>query len=214
MKTIQNALQPVGWMAVVTLMMCFWTGCDTGSSAMDEPLDPAGASLLAEMDFVESVEMTVLNPGSAKDEQLILHVQMDETARIRYPEAFHILGMRNDGSVARMEDNGLGADAVAGDGLYSAQVDRSCLEDGSLPEAAGKDILEFTLSCDVNFIAPGSECAGEGVCPETDSRSFLWGLIEYDVDVVTCWCFQGCTAEFKVSLGKDDTSMIHPPALL
>ncbi len=204
MNKRKNALRPLGWMATLTLMMCIWTGCDAGSSALEKPTDPDATALLATMDFVESVEMTVLNPGSGKEEQLILHVQMDETAKIRYPEAFNILGMREDGSVARMEDNGTGADAVAGDGLYSAWVDRSCLEDGSLPETVGKDIMEFTLSCDVSFIAPGSECEGEGVCPESDSRSFLWGLIEYDVDVVTCWCFQGCTAEFKFSLGKDE----------
>jgi len=191
-------------MAALTLMMMLWTGCDAGSSALEGPSDPDAVTVLSGMDFVESVEMTVLNPGSAKEEKLALRVRMDDAAPIRYPEAFNILGMRTDGSVARMEDSGTGADEFAGDGVYSAWVDRSCLDDGSVPEWAGKDIIEFSLSCDVDFIAPGSECEGEGVCPESASRSFLWGLIEYDVDVVTCWCFQGCTAEFKFSLGKDD----------
>ena len=211
MKQIDKALRPMGWTALFALILVLGTGCDAGALPPAEATSPNAVAALASMDFVESVEMTVENPGSAKDERFILEIQVNESADIRYPEAFNVLGMRNDGSVTRMVDSGSGVDAQAGDGIFSAYVDRSCLEADTIEQYAGKDIVKFTLTCEIDFVSPGESCEGEGVCPESASRSWLWGLIEYEVDVVTCWCFQGCDVDVEFSLGKDDQYSTNEP---
>ena len=47
-------------------------------------------------------------------------------------------------------------------------------------------------SCKFEFVGPGEKCGEYGTCPETAHRSFLWGLIEYDTDIVLCWCLVEC----------------------
>lgn len=205
-KQIVRAAQPPsgkGWSGLV-LTLCLLSGIgvgcqDAGVNASTESESTAAYHSIEAL--VERVEMTVVDPGSAKDERLILHVSMREDPGIRMPEHFNVLGMSDDGSPVLMRDDGRIDDDVAGDRTYSAEVDRSCIE-GPLPASSpGKDPLKFTLTCDVNFISPGETCEGAGECPASASRSFLWGLIEYETDVVTCWCFQGCDMEFEFSLG-------------
>lgn len=219
MKRIDGRRWLDGRLGVLTLGLCtlmvgLMTGCDASVAPAVEESERDAARRLAEMELVESVEMTIVNPGAAKEELYFLHVTLDTDSPVRLPEAFHVLGMRSDGTVARMEDSGLHGDEWAGDGIYSAQVDRACLEDLDTSAWMGKDIISLTLTCEIDFISPGAECEGEGVCPESASRSFLWGLIEYEVDVVTCWCFQGCDVDIEFSLGKDDpapsTSLLEP----
>jgi len=47
-------------------------------------------------------------------------------------------------------------------------------------------------SCKIEFVGPGEKCGDYGTCPETAHRSFLWGLIEYDTEIVLCWCLVEC----------------------
>lgn len=210
MKRTKRLGRSPGWMMALVLMAALGTGCDAGVVSTAETSTEGKSALLAEWQLVESVEMSIVNPGSAKDEQFILHVSLDTSAPVRWPEAFHILGMRTNGGVTRMEDSGLNGDTMAGDGVFSAQVDRSCIENLDTSPWMGKDIISLTLTCEIDFISPGAECEGEGICPESSSRSFLWGLIEYDVDVVTCWCFQGCDVDIELSFGKEDPAFAHP----
>lgn len=202
-STCRNRRGRLGLLPILPLLIVglALVGCDSA------PLDaaPHGTELrettsLAAIDFVDQVAMTVEKVGPSKEEVNTLHITLKPDSGIRYPEAFRILGMSEKGEAVIMRDDGAGDDLIAGDLTYSARVDRSCLETDLSTELAGKDILSFTLSCDFDFIAPGEECEGYGVCEETASRSFLWGLIEYDVDVVTCWCFLGCEAEFEFKL--------------
>lgn len=210
MKRIDQGLQAGGWLTLLALILGLGTGCDATVNSFTETTPENATRHLSEMDLVKAVEMTIDNPGSAKEEQYVLHVTLNTEAPLRWPEAFHILGMQNDGGVTRLEDNGMKEDVLAGDRTYSAKVDRSCLEGLDTSQWVGKDIISLTLSCEIDFISPGAECEGEGVCPESASRSFLWGLIEYEVDVVTCWCFQGCNVEFELSLGKVDPAPAIP----
>lgn len=53
-------------------------------------------------------------------------------------------------------------------------------------------LQEEKSSCKLEFVGPGEKCGSYGTCPETAHRSFLWGLIEYDTDIVLCWCLTEC----------------------
>ena len=184
----------------IAIVGCDSASLDTGPhDAVTGTPTSISASLQA-LDFVEQVTMTVQQNSPAKEDINTLHITLKPDVAIRYPKAFRILGMSESGNAITMRDDGQGGDAYEGDYTYSARVDRSCLESGLPATLAGKDILSFTLTCDFDFISPGESCAGHGICEETASRSFLWGLIEYDVDVVTCWCFLGCEAEFEVKI--------------
>ena len=196
MKPSKNTVSRMTGLVMAAGVALTLIGCD----AADVHPGPDPVATLAGMDIVERVDLTVMQPGSADDEAYVLEVTLDPEAQIRYPEAFRVFGMRTDGASTLLTDGGSGHDRAAGDRIYTAQVDRSCLEEGALDAFAGKDIVKVTLTCSVEFIAPGDECPGEGICPDTATRSFLWGLIEYDVDVVTCWCFDGCDVDFEFSL--------------
>lgn len=195
MKTNQRIRSRISLFALACLGVLVGTGCE--SAGVQPGPDPVAT--LASMDLVQSVDMTILRPEAGKEEAYLLQITLDPDAPVRFPEAFQVFGMKDDGQMATLEDNGQGDDLVAGDLIYTARVDRSCLEEGTLDAMAAKAGPEISLTCDVDFISPGEECPGYGVCPETAERSFLWGLIEYEVDVFTCWCFQGCSAEFKLS---------------
>lgn len=196
MKPTKHTLSRISCMLMAAGVALSVIGCD----AADVGPEPDPVATLAGMDIVERVELTVMRPGSAQNEAYVLEVTLDPDAQIRYPEAFRVFGMDSDGKATLLRDEGSGHDRIAGDRIYTAPVDRSCLEEGALDAWAGKDIVKVTLTCSVEFIAPGDECPGEGICPDTATRSFLWGLIEYDVDVVTCWCFDGCDVDFEFSL--------------
>lgn len=190
--------------AMAIMMGVLGTGCDSQGLSPASP----GAAALADLDVIEEVRMSVIPEASGKEEQFRLEVAVSPSAMLRYPEAFNAFGLRTEGGITRLEDSGSGADLVKGDRVFSAWVDESCLSDEKALDAAAKDV-SLTLSCDVSFISPGEECPGHGICPESAERSFLWGLIEYEVDVVTCWCFEGCNVDVEVSWGK--TSDSTPP---
>ena len=210
MRRIDRGRHAGGWLALLALILGLGTGCEAAVDPFTETALEDATKHLSEMELVQAVEMTIENPGSAKEEQYVLHVTLNPEAPLRRPEAFHILGMRNDGGVTRLEDNGVKEDDLAGDGTYSARVDRSCLEGLDTSQWLGKDIISLTLSCGIDFISPRAECAGEGICPESASRSLLWGLIEYEVDVVICWCFERCDVDIEFSLGKLDPAPALP----
>ncbi len=199
MKTTQRIRARISLLALVCTGVLAGTGCESAGvePGSDHGLDPVAT--LASMDLVESVDMTILRPEAGKEEAYVLEITLQPDARVRYPEAFQVFGMMEDGQIAILEDNGTGDDLVAGDLIYTARVDRSCLEEGALDAVAHKAGPTLTLTCEVDFISPGQECPGHGVCPDTAERSFLWVLIEYEVEVVTCWCFQGCDIEFELS---------------
>lgn len=195
MKTTQRIRSRISLIALLVTGLFAGTGCE--SAGVEPGEDPVAT--LASMDLVQSVDMTILRSGPGKEDDYVLEVTLKPDGRVRYPEAFQVFGMKEDGQITVLEDNGAGDDLAAGDLVYTARVDRSCLQEDALTAVAGKDEPKITLTCEVDFISPGQECPGHGVCPETAERSFLWGLIEYETDVVTCWCFQGCDIEFELS---------------
>jgi hypothetical protein len=52
--------------------------------------------------------------------------------------------------------------------------------------------LEEDTSCKIEFAGPGQQCGSYGTCPDTAQRSFFWGLIEYETEVVLCFCLTEC----------------------
>lgn len=160
---------------------------------LDEALD-----MLRSLDLVESTYMTALGPNENGEIDYLLEVVLRDVEAIEYPDAVNILGLVDGMPSTLISDDGTGVDAVALDRIYSGIVPESCLAAGIPDERAGKG-FKITMSCDWTFISPGDDCAGYGTCPETAHRSFLCGLIEYDTNVVTCWCRGECAFDVEFS---------------
>ena len=179
-----------------------FTGCDAAiaDSGTRQPAEAVEA--LNAHELIQTMEMSPLPVADNEEtEQYVLRVQLSEIEGVRYPLAFNMLGATSHSPSSMVHDDGTGYDAIAGDLIYSGVVTQSC-DELQIPEGmSGKDIISITVSCEGDFITPGEECEGEGVCPETAERSFLWGLIEYETDVVVCWCGFSCDYEVSLDLG-------------
>lgn len=127
------------------------------------------------------------------EQQMLLEVTFDPDAGIRLPEAVNVLPQTRGGSATAIWDNGLGVDRVAGDGIFTAVVPRGCVPTDDTAAKSG----DIGWSCKVVFVPPGETCGVWGECPERTERSFLWGLIEYETDVVFCFCLIDCDFELK-----------------
>ena len=194
----KNLFKQISWIGMVLGIMLAGTGCD--STNVDPPDAPETG--IKTMDLVESMEMRPLNvneTGEIRD--YVLEVTLKDVEGIRYPDALNLLGSTTLEASSLVYDDGTAHDRIAGDRVYSGVVSEACSE-LDLPDGiAAKDIISITISCSGDFIRPGSECEGQGTCPETAERSFLWGLIEYETDIVLCWCNMGCEYDISFELG-------------
>ena len=174
------------------------SGCDS-AGAHDEK---SAIDALTSIDLIESMEMSPLPPGDDQDvQEYVLSVQFKNVNGIKYPEAINLLGATAHTPTSLVFDDGTGYDISPGDLIFTGVVTEAC-SDLLIPEGvSSKDIIKIKLSCDGDFIAPGEECEGHGICPETAQRSFLWGLIEYETDVTVCWCGFSCDYDISIELG-------------
>jgi len=171
-------------------------GCD--SSAMDAETDPV--EILDSLELIDEVQMTKMDTREGQEDEFLLEVTLREEPDVRYPSAINLLGLSREMPSTLLADNGIGADAEKGDRVYSGVVPESCVPGGVPLAGAAKDVVTITISCDWDLIRPGEECEGYGTCPSTAQRSWLWGLIEYETNVVTCWCRGGCEFDIEFSL--------------
>lgn len=187
------------WMFSFLFAAFLLTGCDA-SEFTDEP--DAVASLSSE-DLIESMVMTPLPlTEDGAEQEYLLKVTMKERKDIQYPDVFNLLGMSENMPASLIYDDGTGFDDIPNDLVFTGVVQEAC-SPVELPDGvAGKDIISVTLSCSGDFIRPGQECEGHGVCPEQVSRSLFWGLIEYDTSVAVCWCGIECSFDVEFKLGK------------
>lgn len=180
------------WTLVFGCLSLLFMACDsTAVYEVDEPID-----VLRSIELIESIEMT---PLPAKNEfepiEYLLKATLRKVDHIKYPDVINLLGFSVDSPSSLIYDDGSGSDELAGDLVYTGVVTKACSPIDIPHDAAAKKI---TISCSVSFILPGQECEGHGVCPGSVSRSFLWGLIEYDTSVAVCWCGIECSVEFSL----------------
>jgi hypothetical protein len=165
------------------------SACDT---ARVDPPDIASDALKVAAE--SAVSRATVTPAAGKDGRMeyLLRVEIDrDRRRLRLPGGINVLGRRSGSSNAVIFDDGRGVDRVAGDGIYSGIIDDGCIPESgsSTGPAAGKDV---EVTCSIDFVGPGETCGSWGECPERVHRSWLWGLIEYDVDILFCFCLDSC----------------------
>lgn len=173
------------------------TACDTTTS-VDPPSNDADPPEATALDFRPSVKSVTALPVTGKSgrKQFLLRLELDRRdRRFRLPSGINVLARRRGGSGSVIYDDGRGVDAEAGDGVYSGLVSEGCVPGARLAGKSAGDDLEF--SCTIDFVGPGKECGDWGTCPERVHRSLLWGLIEYDVDILFCVCLDECEVTKK-----------------
>ncbi len=141
----------------------------------------------------QSVREFKVSPLTSKSgtPEYLLTIKFDkDNPRLRLPDGINIMGRRKRAPNVVIYDDGKGLDDRAGDGIYSGIVPNGCVPAGPTARERASKKLEF--SCTFEFVGPGSECGGFGRCPGRVHRSFLWGLIEYDTDILFCVCIVEC----------------------
>lgn len=178
---------------MVTLITYSLTGCDGADSGMTQessnvvPISETTSLSATDIDFARVVPF-ISKSGESK---LLLRVGLKNSSRWRNRlGGLRILSKTKDEKPIIIRDDGKNGDARASDGIFSGYI-----TDGCIPEitdtSAGK---KFGWECTVLFVGPGHECGEFGECPERVHRSFFWGLIEYDTNIVFCVCLSECTA--------------------
>lgn len=173
--------------AVILLVFVYATGCD---SVSDSPaLDSVSLESIAESQ-VRSVTVQPMTPQSDPPSYLLTVVIEPDANRLSLPSAINVLSQGPGLPNTTIEDTGQGVDVTAGDGVFTGIVPLACIAEiaDELP-GPGK-LNEF--NCKFEIVAPGSECGTYGECPRRAHRSFLWGLIEYDTDILFCFCLIEC----------------------
>lgn len=165
-------------------------GCDSSTQATTEADEKA-----AVMSAFKSATATRLASKTADgDAEYLLQLTFDPNLPgIRLPEAVNVLPQVDGTPITAVADDGTGFDSVAGDGIFSAVIPNGCVD---TTDAAGKAAV--ALYCDVKIVAPGEQCLGYGTCPAQVHRNLLWGLIEYDTEVVFCFCLEKCTVSVNL----------------
>lgn len=192
-------LNGVGLVASLFLLCLGLVGCDA-SAAMDpsSPMDSLNSTSL-----IESMVMTPIpSQDGSLEPEYVLEVTMKSTAGITFPDAINMLGAREDMPASLIYDDGSGYDKTPGDLVFTGVVTQACAPFDLPKDVAAKDFFFIKVTCSGDFIRPGEECEGHGVCPEQASRSLLWGLIEYDTSVALCWCGFECSYELGLKFGK------------
>jgi hypothetical protein len=182
----------------VCLIVLGITGCDASAlSDKDEAMDS-----LTSIDLIESM---VMRPLPVKEEgavqEFVLEVTMKSTDTVAYPDVINLLAASDKMPASLIYDDGTGYDKTPNDLIFTGVVTEACAPFDLPAGAAAKEIFSIKITCSGDFIRPGEDCEGYGVCPEEVSRSFLWGLIEYDTSVAVCWCGIECSYDIEFKIG-------------
>lgn len=173
---------------VSTLMV---SACDSADLRNNSVPSTASTEIsLIARDAVESFTVTPV-AGKSGATRFLLRVQFQNNRhRLRLPKGLNILSRRKDASNVVIYDDGKRFDELAGDGIYSGIISDGCVPADAEQQARAGKQLDFT--CTFEFVGPGEECGEFGECPERVHRSLLWGLIEYETDIVFCVCIVEC----------------------
>lgn len=168
--------------AVLTL-----AACDSTSIRPDLIPDDIGSIVTQS---VQEFKMRPVTSKSGKQQYLLTIAFKKNNAHLRLPDGINIMSRRKRSPNVVIYDDGKGFDSQAGDGIYSGIVPDRCIPAG--PAAGDRASKKVEISCSFAFVGPGKECGDFGTCPERVHRSWLWGLIQYDVDIVICFCLIDC----------------------
>ncbi|MDA1027681.1 MAG: hypothetical protein O3B41_01325 [Bacteroidetes bacterium] len=192
-------LKGIGLASSLFLLCLGLVGCD--ASAATDLSDPVDS--LTSTNLIESMVMTPIpSRDGSLEQEYVLEVTMKSTTEVSYPEVINLLGATEKMPASLIYDDGSGYDKTPGDLVFTGVVTEACAPFDLPKGVAAKDIFFVKVTCSGDFIRPGEECEGYGICPEQTSRSFLWGLIEYDTSVALCWCGFECSYELGLKFGK------------
>lgn len=164
-----------------------FSGCDSSALVETPPTEHLKSVISSS---VRSVSVRPVIGKSGKN-NFVLKITFDNSdSRLRLPDGINILSRRKGSPNVVIYDDGKKFDAHAGDGVYSGIVPHGCLPRGHKSRIVYGKTLE--LSCKFEFVGPGEECGGFGECPERVHRSLLWGLIEYETNIIFCVCIVDC----------------------
>ena len=170
------------------LFLCAMTlGCDATNDVAGPGPEQIKTLVSSLVESVTSIPVV----GDSGEVAYLLKIQLRKNPnRVVLPEAINILSHVEGLENIAVYDDGTGVDETANDGVYTGIVPEACIDESGAPlhktEKAG------VSACTIEFVGPGERCGKFGICPSTAHRSFLWGLIEYDVDVVLCFCIIEC----------------------
>ncbi len=132
-----------------------------------------------------------------------LEVSFDSRAEgLRLPKSLAVMPPVEGGEPIVVSDDGVGADAMAGDGIFSAVVPQACVAD---PDQAGKEVGP-EVSCKIIFVAPGESCLGWGQCP--DSKTYDFYFFKWQAPVYACWCIAECEISVSPEPGLGSSSTL------
>ena len=182
---IYNPVFRFHFMTVIALLTL--AACDSTSNRIELPPDDLGSVVTQ---AVQDFSMRPVISKSGKQEYLLTIAFNKDNAILRLPDGISIMSRRKRSRNVVIYDDGKGFDSQAGDSIYTGVVPDRCIPSGSdAHERTGK---KLTIACSFEFVGPGKECGDFGTCPDRVHRSWLWGLIEYDVDIVVCFCLVDC----------------------
>ncbi len=177
--------RPAFYLTAIALFS--FSGCD--SSALVHPTSTEHLKSV----LSSSVRSVSVRPviGKSGSDQLVLKIAFENSgSRLRLPDGINILPRRKGSPNVVIYDDGKKFDARARDGVYSGIV-----PDGCVPRARSGRLAygkEIEITCKIEFVGPGEECGAFGECPKRVRRSLLWGLIEYETDIIFCVCIVDC----------------------
>jgi hypothetical protein len=178
---------------IFPLLLCLvFAACDSTDPAagpVEEELVAFAAS------HIEEVNVTPIAGKESSEFRIELKVRGGLDG-VRLPDAINILAQGPGLENVAIFDDGRGIDRKGRDGVYTGVIPSDCIA-GSTTRGGGAVMPRFKIGCKVQIVGPGGVCGEWGKCPESVHRSLLWGLIEYDTDVVVCVCLIECTFTSK-----------------
>ena len=103
------------------------------------------------------------------------------------------LQLLSDSTSFLLLDDGANHDRKRRDGVYSGLVPAGCIPVAAADHARNSTGKGIDLECKIYFVGPGEKCGSWTECPSRVRRSLLFGLIEYETDIVVCFCIDECT---------------------
>jgi len=188
---MKSLFSPIGFAVAAALIAAVLSGCDSSNFESD-PDDRPDAQHLSQI-AADAVQAVTVSPviGKSGQTEFLLNIQFRKNRRgLRLPKGLNILSRRKGDPNIVIYDDGFQFDDRAGDGLYTGIIPDGCMPNDATIRTTAAKKLDFT--CTFEFVGPGQACGEFGECPDRVHRSLLWGLIQYETDILFCVCIVEC----------------------